>query len=362
MILISIISILFSTFISADYYSHEPSPEVLKQIAEHNKQQALLESFTASAQRANENVVPFVEYGETGYVFFSDDDYQGGIAREMKNTIAQNLPESATLVVYTTSSSNSQINAIEQRYGQWLNPERLIVVRIPPSGSNPFWSRDNLPLPVFTDNQLTLVDARYYYNFEPDLFLQSLFSSLLTSHNYFYEGGNFMANSRGECLVVNRRRSYPGGVSDTAAIPDSVFQNNYGCKKLTRFKHLKGIGHIDEVVKFISDDVVVTDTPEYIPTLESLGYTVHQLPEAELNYETYINSLIVNDVVFVPVFNEKADAAVLKTYQNLLPNHKIVPVASRGLATRGQGGVHCITMNYPPHDLSTLLQSLGARQ
>ncbi len=340
---------------------HAPSRDVLEQISEHNQQQALFESMTSNTQdRDSSSITPFVEYDETGYLFFNDDDYYG-YAREIKNTIAQTLPANTKLVVYTTSQNKSNLQQLRQRFSSLIDNERLVILQIPPSGQNSFWTRDNLPVPVFNFDQLSLVDARYYYNFEPDQFLAQAFSSLISSHSYFYEGGNFMANSRGECLVVNRRKSYPGGTSDTAAIPDSIFRDHYGCKKLTRFRHLKGIGHIDEVVKFMGDDVVVTDTPEYVDTLKSLGYEVHLLPEPDQNYETYVNSLIVNDVIYVPTFNEQHDQTAIDLYKKIRPDLKIVPILSKQLATRGQGGIHCITMNYPQQPLKELIEKLGAR-
>ena len=166
-------------------------------------------------------------------------------------------------------------------------------------------------------------------------------------------------NSRGECIVVNRKRNYPGGTSDTGAIPDSVFANNYGCKKLLRFKHLKGIGHADEVIKFMSDDIVVTDTPEYVQDLEKAGYTVHLLPEPDRSYETYVNSLIVNDVLYVPVFGEDGDQKAIDVYNNLNLGLKVVTIPTGDLATQGQGGIHCITMNYPQVPLQEVVENLG---
>lgn len=170
-----------------------------------------------------------------------------------------------------------------------------------------------------------------------------------------------MVNGRGECIVVNRNKAYPGGTSDTASIPDSVFTNKYGCTKLLRFKHLKGIGHADEVIKFMSDDIIVTDTQEYVQTLTDAGYTVHLLPEPDKNYETYINSLIVNGVLYVPTFGESGDQIAIDMYKDLNLGFKVVPVPSRQLATQGQGGIHCITMNYPLVPLKKIAEELGGK-
>ncbi len=338
---------------------HGFTPEQLKTMSEHNLALAQEErSLGIIGNRSRAQILPFAEYQTTGYVVFNDDDYFGA-AEEIKNLIAQNLPAQTTLLVYTTSASKQHQQQLFAKYSQYLPADRLKILQVPSTGSNNFWTRDNLPLPVWDSSQFSLVDARYYYNFEPDVFFKNLFNVSLTNHKYFYEGGNFMANSRGDCMVVNRKRSYPGGVSDTAAIPDDVFKSLYGCKTLIRFKHLKGIGHADEVVKFMSDDVVFTDTPQYVPQLEKAGFQVVLLPEPELDYETYINSLQVNDTIFVPVFGEAGDKIAIEAYKKL--GLKVIPVPTRELATDGQGGIHCITMNYPPASLQKMTRLLGAQ-
>lgn len=339
------------------------TPEILRAISEHNVQQAALDKASREllgpigGNRSTDVLVPFHEWDTTGYVAMSDDDFYG-IAEDMKTTVAKNLPAGAHLIIYTQNSSKTYHKDLLNFYSQHLSADRIHVLQVPSSGSNDFWTRDNLPVPVWKNGSLALADARYYYNFEPDAFFSKLFSAPIMKHNYFYEGGNFMANSKGDCLVVNRKKAYPGGVSDTAAIPDDVFKNTYGCKTLLRFKHLKGIGHIDEVVKFVNDTTVVTDTHQYKATLENAGFTVIMLPEPQLNYETYVNSLIVNGTAFVPVFGEKGDQTALDVYANL--GFHVVPVESRDLATQGQGGIHCITMNYPPVTLQAIAQSMKA--
>ncbi len=331
----------------------------LNEMSEHNLRLAEQERALGNLSARNTtNVLPFAEYQTTGYVVFSDDDYYG-IAADMKLAIAKNLPANTTLLVYTTSSNAQYQKQLFNKYAPLMQPGQMKVLQIPSSGSNDFWSRDNLPLAVWNNSQFSLVNARYYYNFEPDVFFQNLFGVNMTAHNYFYEGGNFMGNAKGDCIVVNRKRQYPGGTSDTAAIPDEVFRNLYGCKTLTRLKHLKGIGHADEVVKFMSDSVIVTDTPEYKALLEKAGFTVVLLPEGQQDYETYINSLQVNDTIFVPSFGESNDTAVADAYKKF--GLKVVTIRTDELATQGQGGIHCITMNYPPSPISQVLLQMSAK-
>lgn len=334
------------------------SDEQIDRMALHNLSIAESEPNLGPMGFRSSDIKPFVEWDTTGYIIMSDDDFYG-IAKNMKRTLAENLPSDVTLVVYTQSTSKSYQNDLSKYYSQFIPKERLVILEVPSSGTSDFWSRDNTPVPVWQDGNFSLVDAQYYYNFEPDQFLNKIFGGTFYSHNYFYEGGNFIANSKGDCLVVNRNRSYPGGVSDTGSIPDSLFETRYGCKRLIRFKHLKGIGHSDEVVKFMTDEIVLTDTEEYVETLEEAGFKVVLVPEPERNYETYINSLIVNDTIFVPIFGESNDQKALQIYEDLNLGYKVVPVQSRQLSTRGQGSIHCITMNYPPVPLSELKRTLN---
>jgi len=344
--------------LAKDPLPQSPDDLTLQRMLEHNRLQSLLEAKIAhSPESRNNEISPFVEYGQTGYIFFNDDNYSG-YATEIKNKIAETLPVDTKLVVYTTSSNSSYLQRIKERFSQFIDEDRLIVISVPSSSVTDFWSRDGLPIPVWNKGQFALVDARYYYNFEPDAFLAQLFDVLKTKHDYFFEGGNLMANSLGDCIVVNRRRSYPGGTSDTAAIPDSVFQRHYGCNRLLRLRHLKGIGHADEVVKFMGDNIVVTDTPEYVEQLEEYGYKVHLLPEPSLQYETYVNSLQVNDTLYVPLFGEPQDKQALSVYESLDLGLKIIAIDTKFLATRGQGGIHCITQNYPPAPISQILRQI----
>ncbi len=334
--------------------------EIIEMMAQHNKAVAESEiKLGPIAKQRSSNITPFHEWDKTGYIVMSDDDFYG-IAEEMKRTIAENLPVDTTLIVYTQSTNKSYQKQLVDTYSKYIPADRLKVMQIPKSGSNDFWSRDNTPVPIWKDGKFAMVDAKYYYNFEPDSFFKQLFGGEMLTNNYFYEGGNFIVNSKGDCIVVNRKKAYPGGVSDTAAIPDDMFKNSYGCKTLIRFKHIKGIGHADEVVKFMTDDIVLTDTADYVDTLKKAGFTVYLLPEPDYAYETYINSLIVNDTLYIPVFGESNDKTAVDIYKNLNLGYKIVTINSRDLSTQGQGSIHCITMNYPPMPLNLIVDSFRA--
>ncbi len=359
-----IVLVFISTMLSLLAHAQQlpvqgPSDEQIEAMALHNQKQAQQERMLGPIGYRSANVKHFYEWDKTAYILTSDDDFYG-LAEEMKIQLAQNLPDGVTLIIYTQSSNKNYQKDLLNTYSKYIPKNRLKILQVPVSGTNDFWTRDNTPVPVWVDGKFAMVDAQYYYNFEPDVFLSQVFVAPMDAHNYFYEGGNMAVNSRGECVLVNRKKKYPGGLSDTGAIPDDIFKSKYGCTKIIRLKHLKGIGHTDEVVKFMTDDIVLTDTEEYVDTLKNAGYTVYVLPEAELPYETYVNSLQVNNVLFVPIFGEKNDQKAVDIYKNLNLGLKIITMNSRDISTQGWGSIHCFTMNYPPATIEEIaLQMKG---
>jgi len=308
------------------------------------------ENLLPEATLENTTVIPFAEYDPAGYLLYSADFVFD--SKEAKKRMAENLPADMTLVVFTEGKSASHLNKIESQFSQWIDTERLKVISLP-NANRGFWARDGVPVPVWQENSegervFTVVDAKYYHSFEADQEIADYFDSELTSHSFYFEGGNFMANSLGDCVVVNNR--------GTRKIPDLIFQTQYGCETLLRLPFVKGIGHVDESFKFITDSVVVTDEPKYVSALEAAGFEVKMMPRPNRSFETYVNALLVNGVAFVPVFNQAGDEDALKVYEDL--GFRAVPMPSVTLSNRGKGSIHCITMVYPPVPLPDLVEAL----
>ena len=143
-------------------------------------------------------------------------------------------------------------------------------------------------------------------------------------------------------------------------MPDGLFKDHYGCQELTRLPFLKGIGHADESVKFVSDFEVLTDEPRYVETLEAKGYKVTLLPRPNRKFETYVNSLIINGVVYVPIFDQSQDEEALEVYRQA-GFEKVIGINSERLSNDGKGSIHCITMTYPPVEMKQLLDMVGGK-
>jgi hypothetical protein len=326
--------------------SRDPTPEQQLEMDLHN--QSLHDSSFSrfKFEFPKPTVRPFAEYEKNGFVFI-DAGYNFD-SLPVKQTIARNLPLDVALVVVITPYAPKTAEQIQKDFSPYISKDRLKILKIDLPGVS-FWARDEFPIPtvIKASNSLQLVNAKYYHHFEPDTVVAEWFKSPLVSHNYYFEGGNFVANTQGDCIIIDRGKA--------GALPgDEIFGQYYGCKKMFRLPKLKGIGHIDESVKFISDRVIITDTTEYAVTLKKAGFEVHMLPRST-GYQTYVNSLLINGTIFVPIFGEDSDQEALAVYSSL--SLKVIPINSSHLS-EGKGSIHCITMNYPPMDLQVLLDSI----
>ncbi len=311
---------------------------------------ALLKSAPTTLMHRVAKYRPYADYEKTGYLIMSADfDFS---SRQAKLELAKNLPSDAFLIIFASNASERGKEYIYKSYSEVLSKERIKVIELI-NTRNGFWARDGIPVPVMdAANNLTVIDAKYYHYFEPDAEISKLLKTGLESHEYYFEGGNFQANHKGACIIVN--------CDYHSKIPDSIFNELYGCKDIIRLPHLSGIGHIDEHARFINENTLVTDLPQYKEILEKKGFTIHMLPRPAKKYETYVNSLIMNDRVIVPVFDEATDAQALGVYEKL--GLKASGADSKRLSNAGRGSVHCITMTYPKIPMPDLLKILGAKE
>ncbi|HCC48872.1 MAG TPA: hypothetical protein DEQ38_12260 [Elusimicrobia bacterium] len=301
-------------------------------------------------ERVERKYRPYADYETPGYLIMSADFVFN--SRQAKLLMASKLPAGATLVIFTEYNDSGTKENILRTFETVVPRSRIKVIALP-RASRGFWARDGIPVPAMDKGgNLVVVDAVYGHGFEPDAEIARMFGAGLEKHQYYFEGGNYMANHAGDCIMVNHGAH--------VQIPDSVFTGQYGCRQMIRLPFVDGIGHIDEHVRFISEKVLVTDLPQYKDVLQGKGFTVHMLPKPSGPYETYVNSLIMNDNVIVPVFGRSTDAQALAVYERL--GLKASGADSKALSNQGQGSVHCITMTYPPVPAADLMKALGAKE
>jgi hypothetical protein len=324
------------------------TPQREAEMKHHNSR--LLQFFDWDAPlRGDDDLRPYSDYEDVGYLIISAQNYFGSLPA--KRAMVQNLPAGSRLILYDSEITPERKTEILDSFADILPADRIVIAEVFGNGGDGFWSRDGLPVPVLkTETELNLVDALYYHEFEPDAEIADLFRVPKKSHGYYFEGGNFQANSRGDCVIVNNSRH--------ALIPDPIFRELYGCKRLIRLPYRAGIGHVDERARFINSTTLVTDLPEYKERLEAEGFTVALLPSPTNYYETYVNSLILGDRVIVPIFSQETDQAALEVYSSL--GLTAIGTDASELANSGGGSIHCISMTYPRVPLDEVLGALGA--
>jgi hypothetical protein len=369
----SVVSLIFTFSIGVQASSlHRFTPEENAAMADHNEKKASADFIrnlygrfstnTDAVVAPKKETLPVAEYDETGYLIISETTPLDTL--DVKRQLVKNLPADMNVVIFTGVASKNALDAIVNSMSPYISADRIKAIYLP-TGEKGFWARDGIPVPVWQldhsgDRIFTVVDAKYYHKFEADKEVASYFGADLLKHDYYFEGGNYLANSRGDCVVIQNDR--------VAKMPDDVFQDMYGCKTLIRLPFLQnpkniengnedGIGHVDERVKFVNDTTVLTDRIPYKEIMEKAGFKVIMLPAPTGIYETYVNSLIANGTVYIPVFNEASDAKAVQVYANL--GLKTVPLNSKSLSNDGMGSIHCITMTYPKVPLHELAAAIG---
>ena len=279
---------------------------------------------------------PFADYEKTAAVVMAAVDTYD--TAETRRTIARHLPSGVTLVLYGYDKNPATPQKVLDDYGRFLPAERLRYLTFP-KARKMIWPRDAMPTPLIgADGTLTLAGPKYHGGFEPDRDMATLFAAPLTEHLFKLDGGNLIANHLGDCFVVQ------GG--ESKKITDEMFRSHFGCRTVGRLPRRGGIGHVDERAQFVNAHTVLTDNDDYAREFEKRGFRAVKLPRARDWRETYVNSLLVNGVAFVPQFGHATDAAALDVYRT--QGFQAIGVPSRNLARKGHGALHCMTKNYPP--------------
>lgn len=135
-------------------------------------------------------------------------------------------------------------------------------------------------------------------------------------------------------------------------------------------------GHVDNIARFVAPGVVVCQAPvgdndPNADTLDKIAATLEKAVDAtgkkltvvripgvglyrdrmgEISPASYMNFIIGNGVVVVPVYGTQTQQAALDALQKVFPGRKVIGVSSTGLLGfdgAGGGSFHCITQQEP---------------
>ena len=192
-----------------------------------------------------------------------------------------------------------------------------------------------------------------------------------TDQVVYTEGGNL--NHDGLGCVVYSQRTYRNNPDVAETVLDERILSSFQAHKaiVPQAPILDGTGHVDMFMKIVSPDTVLVG--EYQPgrigyhVLEDCAalfesttngadepWNVVRIPQPAVYYEhfiwpvvrTYTNSLIVNNIVLLPVYNIPEDDEAIAIYESVLPGKEIYPLDARDIIGSG-GAWHCVTMEFP---------------
>jgi agmatine/peptidylarginine deiminase len=194
----------------------------------------------------------------------------------------------------------------------------------------------------------------------------------IESIDFVCEGGAIDTNGLGVVLttansILNRNRNIT-----TKQDVRKLFREKLGIKKMIILNNCYLLGddtdfHIDMFCRFVDENTIM-----YISTEDRSNFHFYLLKELEqslkklknLNNQkfnliklplpkqiikngeylpaTYANFLITNDLVLVPIYNDKSDKLALDIIKSFFTNKKIVGIDSTPLIEHG-GAIHCAT-------------------
>ena len=195
---------------------------------------------------------------------------------------------------------------------------------------------------------------------------------------FILEGGAFDVNGKGsillteECLLSKVQERNPGIKKiDYEKILSSLLNvKNF----IWLYKGIKGDdthGHIDDICRFVSPNTIMTaiEKNKKDKNFKILRNNLNILKKAKnvdgKNFDlikipmpkpffiqkvqvpaSYLNFLICNKIILLPLFNDSNDKVVIKIFKKFFKTRKIVGVDCRNLIW-GFGAIHCMTQHEP---------------
>jgi agmatine deiminase len=204
-------------------------------------------------------------------------------------------------------------------------------------------------------------------------------------HDVVLEGGSIEVNGRGtvmttEQCLLNPNRNPRMDQQDIENILHETLGTSHVIWLPGGIEGDDTDGHIDDVARFIREDVVAAvrapsahgdhellernwEVLRMARTEQGRRLNLVELPApAPMSYDfpadefgpasrrpvpaSYANFLIANEAVLVPTFDQPMDDVALRRMEQAMPDHRIVPVRSEHLVV-GLGGLHCLSMQQP---------------
>lgn len=288
------------------------------------------------------------------------------------------------IIIIDGESGKEYIENYLENEGISLNKVKFIT-----RSADSIWIRDYGPQTIysFDGSKRALVDWEYNRPRPNDDVVPEVISGHLGTDLYradensgdnqiIFCGGNFMTDGFGQAFSSKLIQDENGGYnSATINRIASIMQNYHGIDSHVQMTELPydGIHHIDMHLKLLDEETLlvgeypdgVADGPQIEANLQFIldnyktcygtDYKVVRIPMPDDNgnypnswsadYLTHTNSLIVNNYVLVPTYNQSTSAendAALDIYREAMPGYKVKGFDCSNIISRS-GAIHCIT-------------------
>jgi len=264
------------------------------------------------------------------------------------------------------------------------------------AASNDCWARDFAPITVYENDRPRLINfkfngwgGKFLAELDNQLTLslskQGVFNNTpLENHDWILEGGSIDSDGQGillttsRCLLSDSRN--PGVTKEQT---EKLLHETLGIHTVHWLEYgwLEGDdtdGHTDMLARFCNPDTIAyvqckdKNDPHYEPLHQmehelkkisrANGMPYHLLPlplpsaccnqKAERLPASYVNFLIINNAVLVPVYQQPEDKIALKQFEKIFPDREIIAVDAQPFIHES-GSVHCLSMQIPKGVISS---------
>ena len=264
---------------------------------------------------------------------------------------------SEDLIVTTIVGSSYEENSARNSYTSGgVNMANTQFIIAP---TNSIWTRDYGPWFIFEDDTLVIVDHIYnrprpYDDVIPQV-IGTEWGLNVYGMDLNHTGGNHMSDGLG--MSMSTRLVYAENPDKTQAEVDSIMRAFLG-NDYTVLDYIEsgGIHHIDCWAKFLNPTtILIKDVPTSSPSYNLLNaraeYLSQQISDWGQPYTivrvycpygtAYTNSIILNDKVLVPIFNDSYDDDALQTYEDAMPGYEVLGFYGSWL---DDDAIHCRIM------------------
>ncbi|AZV47438.1 agmatine deiminase [Nautilia sp. PV-1] len=240
--------------------------------------------------------------------------------------------------------------------------------------NNDTWARDFGAISVKTDNEVKLLDFKFNgwglkfpANFDNQISRQIF--NIHKSYNFVLEGGSIDTNGKtllttSKCLL-EANRNYPLSKEEI----ETFLKKELFVNEIIWLNHgfLEGDdtdSHIDTLARFANENTILyckcedkndihyVELTKMEKELKKTGFNLIPLPLPEPKIwdnhrlpATYVNFLIINNAILLPVYEDKNDKYVYDMFCEIFPQREILPINANTLIKQ-HGSIHCITKEY----------------